>query len=350
LGKIVLDTEYLRGYAEHLDNLAHEPKEKLRHYMAKHYTNTDGMVDWLSGHRKVAEKFAEIANGNLLSTASGLRQTSYDLTAAADSYDREDRESARQIFTAASHIMPKDYSELDKADESVSAFPNKPNVDLPVPKDVEKAPPYRKQFHKDLDTVSPWVEAITGHDVLHWALSLVHPEWGRLDMIGEAYAHGSAWYSAIADDMQTGMDTLSPHWTDGEASAAFDYFIRKRWMEHLEARSVAERMASEWFVYNSEFIDALIELVAGAVHVFADAAKKIHDAMDDMSAVDYWETAKDLLKAVVALFKFLKTIGKTLGDLSELEDVAIDLAVDEVHAGVNRSYGYHRAPGLSDTT
>ncbi len=349
MGKVVVDTKYLLGYAKQLDGLAEEADQKFQGYISKHYANIDGMDGWLSNARGAVENIADTAKNLNYHTATGLIATSASLCGAANSYDSADKEAARQLFQTAATLMPEDYEERDVRARSSDTFPRGLEVDLPTPKPVRKAPPYRKRLHKDLDDVSPWIEQVTGYDVLQRALSLARPEWGSLDRIGEAYRHGSDWYYAIADNMRTGMNILSSHWTDGAASAAFDYFIRERWMKHLETRAVAERMMGEDFEYVCAGVDAVMEFLAGIIQTLADFARKMRWAMDDMSAEDYWEAAKDFVKAVWAFHKIVKTLGRSLGDLGHLIELFIDLVFDEAHTGVNMVSGYDRVPTLNDT-
>jgi hypothetical protein len=346
MGKVVVDTGYLRDYARQLASIEDKPGTQLLRYINSHYRNTSGMTSWLAPARKAVEDMADTAEGVVNQTTTGLSGTSCALDSAASLYERNDIEAARRLFSAASAALPDSYVERDQPGDGGPSFPSGPKVELPTPKDVKKAPKYRQQFRKELGGVNEWVKSITGYDVLAETLRVVLPEWGSLDRVADAYAHGEAWYSAVAKDVREGMDTMSPHWTDGEASTAFDYHIREEWLPYLESAALHERLGGELYVMVAELIDAVVAAFAGVVEVFAHVVKKIVDSFRELSASHFWDSAKEFAKVVVAFLKCLRVTVKVLGDTTALLEATIDTGVDGAHIWSDIASGKNKVPAL----
>lgn len=345
--KLVVHADYLRGYAKQLASIDNEPEEHLKRYVNLHYRDTEGITGWLAEVIPKVKEMAEVACGVLEQTTRGLSGTSCALEGAARSYDLQDNESARQIFGTAAEMLPDDYVEVDKPGKAKGSFSHGPTVELLPPEDVRRAPKHREKIHEELDDINPWIKSMTGFDALKWCLWVVEPEWGALERIGEAYSYGEKWYAALAEDVDAGMDVLSAHWTDGDASAAFDHHIREEWLPYLESAALHERVGGDLYMYVAAGIEWLVPAFVEVVGTFARFVERVRDAIREFNAKDYWDAAKELAKAVVALVKLIKDVAEGLVSVTDILDEAVNIGFDGAHLWSDILTGKNKVPALS---
>jgi hypothetical protein len=288
---LVVQPRYLRGYAQQIDGNRTGALTQLEKFCAANCIDVRGLDGLLAPERDVVRSLANTFETLMADAGVGLNNVAYYLRLAAYDYERADTKAAEAIWLSGRKwTVPDDYREHDISDTG-GGFSDGATVNLAPPQfpppnhDNQRA---REELHDLLAPVNRDVKRLTGQDLVAVVERIVYPDWGTLRRVAAAYNEMKRGYDSIAEDLSDGMDHLSPHWTsdgDGGASAAFDYDIRKRWVQGFRAladAADAARRCTEWMANAYEYVVtgllvALAFYIARATKVLAKLKEKIRE-------------------------------------------------------------------------
>lgn len=275
---VVVDTSYLRGYADQVEANRFGALEQLKTYVREHCENFDGIEGTLYPARWPLEFAAGRLRDAIDDAVTGMGRCAKELRYCADSYDKSDEQAVERLWEAVQRNWsdePGDYEEKDVT--SSGGFTRGANVDLAAPTDHKDADDAKDGVYGLLGWVNGVVEKLTGVDLLAAVLPLVFGDWGALRRIAEAWGELEHGFRAVGKDLEAGMNTLSEHWDStesgsGGASRAFDFHIRERWVPAYEAlgqvcdtvRQACEQMA-QFYEYLVHGVLFMLNFYAGRI-------------------------------------------------------------------------------------
>ncbi|GAB3410429.1 hypothetical protein [Flindersiella endophytica] len=270
---------------------------------------------------------------------SKLGDTLYE---AARNYKKGESEGSAKILKVWGEGVPDDFEEEPhrKGDTNWDGS----DLKLTVPHWHKRAPDALKLINESFGDVGgiPIEDVINyivglwepGFDVMKW-LKEVIPDWGELEGLGAQHGELQDAYNKIRTEIEDGMDYLGSHW-DGPAAGAFEFHVRKHWLDGLETIADLHRTLKEGFQALASLIDAAIWVWVAAWCGWIEEAKRIVKEIKDdfLAALDngpqalwdlgksLWDLLMNLLDLVIkvgdALIDFLKTIGSFIDYAAEI--------------------------------
>lgn len=292
-----VDPGQLRAYSTQLHRNA-DALETLTSYCDRHCTDTAGLTGmlWAAGIPAV-RGFAAIQRRVLPAGREHLDTTADLLELSARRYAEGDRAAADRMWTVSPawradslHREGEHRGHAGDYHDPATVDPEPPTARDELAKKVERVNSLVKEIDHWIQKVAP---ELSLHDrVMPWLTG----DFGRLREIADGYAALSGGARAIDANLIHGMDSLSTAW-DGDAAAAFDYHVRRRWHDALVCEAAICTACAEglqWLAREAENAFLLLEtlLIAALLAVGAKVMRIIAAALSGvgLAKAAHWLT------------------------------------------------------------
>lgn len=263
------------------------------------------------------------------------------LNEAARNYKKSEGEGSAKILKVWGEGVPDDFEEEPHGHGDTNWDGS--DLKLKVPHWDKKAPEALKLINDSFGEVGgiPIEDVINyivgfwepGFDVMKWLEDTI-PDWGELEGLAAQHGELQDAYNKIRTELEDGMDYLGSHW-DGPAAAAFEFHIRKHWLDGLETIADLHRLMKDGF-------DALASLIDAAIWVFVavwcgwikEAKRVIKEIKDDFLAAlekgpqALWDLGQSLWDLLMNLLDLVLKVGEALIDFLKFLASAVDLAAE----------------------